>query len=42
MNTNNTGNNGATPGKGGGKADDGTDHDEQHPVPTTHSSNERD
>jgi len=32
------GNNAATPGKGGGKANDGTDNDEQ-PVAATHSSN---
>jgi hypothetical protein len=38
MATTNNGNNGATPGKGGGKADDGTDLDE-HPVAFTHSSN---
>jgi len=33
----NTGNNGATPGKGGGKADDGIDQDE-YPAAATHSS----
>ncbi|CAF4776026.1 unnamed protein product, partial [Rotaria sp. Silwood1] len=35
----NTGNNGATPGKRGGKADDGTDPDE-YAAAATHSSNE--
>jgi hypothetical protein len=38
MATTNTGNNGATPGKGGENADDGTDYDE-HPAAATHSSN---
>ncbi len=38
--TTNTVNNGATPGKGG-RADDGTDHDE-HPAPATYSSNGHD
>ena len=37
--TNNTVNNGATPGKGG-KADDDIEHDEK-PVPDAPSSNER-
>lgn len=40
MATTNTVNNGATPGKGG-RADDGTDHDE-NPAAATYSSNGRD